>query len=750
MGPRIISIVSPRYRISLNRRTGSLRSFASRNPEQEFIDSGCGERPIFTLKLSDAAGKPGCLSARQAMKISFTREDGGNRTTIRFYFEKLGGQSINARVKIDSPKKEALTYWTIDIENNTGRVLEWIDFPCVTVSTKLSGRPGSERLLWSRSSGILFDPGKERLPETLQGDDIPGLTSEKGREISYPGIITAQLMACYNDKAGLYTAAYDPDGNLKIIAPFQIENAVRLTYVHFRGHANKQDSLPYPVVLGVFQGDWYAAAEIYRGWAQTQPWCKKPLPRNTPSWWLDSPIVTTFLPRGQYDCKENVSPNPDYLPLSNSLPYLDRLSRELESPLVPVIYSWEKHAPWTGPDAFPPYGGAKEFRRFFAAVARRGWHGGVCANGTRWVTAHHKMGYDGSAYFREHNGEKTVCRHPDGKLWAQEWDATWRKSYACCAGQPRTKKMVLRQIKMLLEYGCDFLYFYDQNGGGESFSCYARNHNHPPYPGIWQIDAMKRLLEDTWTPLKKSGRKFALLPEGPAAEPFIPYYNTADDVRHQLYPLGGEPVSLYNFLYHEYIQNFDSNCTEINDPDALLLKTALACVRGDGLQIILREKGRINRGHQVMWERTLLDQESCITLMRRVNKLRRGKGKKYLVLGRMQPPVAVQNVPERLFTNEGTTEQLVHKKPILVKMYGFPAVLSGSWRSPDGLFSHVLVNYGREPQNPIISLKGTGPATVTVTMVEAGKSFTRQVTLPGDLSIPMPSLSVALIETVPS
>ena len=220
MNPHIISVISPMYKLSLSRETGSLLSFASQKPGQEFIDPGCGERPLFTVQLRDMTGKPFRLSALQAKKISFTRKDAGDRTAICFEFERLGEQSINAHVKIDCPKEEALTYWTIDIENNTGQILEWIDFPCVTVPTKLPGRPGSERLLWSKSSGILFDLGKERLPDTLQEDSIPILTSERGRELSYPGIITAQLMVCYNDRAGLYTAAYDPDGSPKIIAPF--------------------------------------------------------------------------------------------------------------------------------------------------------------------------------------------------------------------------------------------------------------------------------------------------------------------------------------------------------------------------------------------------------------------------------------------------------------------------------------------------------------------------------------------------
>ncbi|MFH0963507.1 MAG: DUF6259 domain-containing protein [Planctomycetota bacterium] len=745
-----ISVTTSRYALALDNKTGSLVSFASREPQQEFLHPLCGHRPLFRIRLREETGGATHVSALQAATTCCIRQEDENETNLRLDFKRLAGQLISAHVQIRCPKDEALTYWTIDVENHTGQLLEWIDFPCVIVPTRLSDKAGSERLLWSRSNGALFDIGNRPLPESLRRDNIPSLTSETGRETCYPGIVAAQLMAYYNDKAGLYCAAHDGDGRVKIIAPFQVGEAVRLTFVHFRGSEGERDALSYPVVLGVFEGDWYAAAEIYRQWAHAQQWCKTPLPGDRSSWRPDSPIVTTFLLRTHYDCQESPSANPDYMPLSNSLPHLDRLASQLESPLAPLLYCWEKNAPWTAPDAYPPLGGEEEFRRFFDAIAKRGWHGGVCANGTRWVTAHHKAGYDGSAFFRDNHGEEIVCRHENGEPWVERWDSEWRTSMPCCAGQPLTTEMVLRQVKLLIEYGCDFLYFYDQNGGGESFACYAKNHKHPAYPGIWQTDKMRDLLGATRTLCAESGREIILLPEGPVAEPFIPYYDAAEDVNHTLFELGGEPIPLYNFLYHGYIQKFDSNLTMINDPDALLLKTALACVRGDGFQIVLREKGRINRGHQVMWERTLLDQKSCITLMRRANKLRRGKGGKYLILGQMQRPATIGNVPERVFTNEGWTHDLLKGAPVAARIHRYPSVLCSAWRSPDGSLAYVLVNYGHVPQEPIIPLEGEGPFIARTTMVEVGEAFTREGTLPCNLSIPMPSLSVALVELLAS
>ena len=49
--------------------------------------------------------------------------------------------------------------------------------------------------------------------------------------------------------------------------------------------------LPGDCVLGPFQGDWYDAARIYRGWAITAPWCAKgPMHQreDTPKWFLEN------------------------------------------------------------------------------------------------------------------------------------------------------------------------------------------------------------------------------------------------------------------------------------------------------------------------------------------------------------------------------------------------------------------------------------------------------------------------------
>jgi len=55
--------------------------------------------------------------------------------------------------------------------------------------------------------------------------------------------------------------------------------------------------LHYSVVLGVFSGDWYDAAQIYKAWASKQWWTKGNLTagKDTPLWLKKSGVVIDFL-----------------------------------------------------------------------------------------------------------------------------------------------------------------------------------------------------------------------------------------------------------------------------------------------------------------------------------------------------------------------------------------------------------------------------------------------------------------------
>ena len=114
----------------------------------------------------------------------------------------------------------------------------------------------------------------------------------------------------------------------------------------------------YEVVLQTFKGDWYEAAGIYRDWSRKQKWAALPLHQRTdvPDWLLDSPPHIIIRMQGQVDHGPG-EPNKEFLPYPKLVPLLEKVSKQIEAPLVGVVMAWEKPGPWVYPNSLPPVGG---------------------------------------------------------------------------------------------------------------------------------------------------------------------------------------------------------------------------------------------------------------------------------------------------------------------------------------------------------------------------------------------------------
>lgn len=339
--------------------------------------------------------------------------------------------------------------------------------------------------------------GRLRGPVEASMRGVNRNTPEKWRYNNYPGQwISTQLMAYYNDAGGLYVACDDNTGLPKFIDPLLENDGVTLAVGHYPGtQGPSKGKLPYNVVLGTFSGDWYAAAEIYRNWASKQPFCALKLAdrKDCPKWITDSAVGITFPMRGESDWDGPAKPNPEYTPATNALPYLDKLAAKLEeSPLMPIVFNWERGGPWVQPDAFPPLGGENDMKEFMAQAKEKGWHPIIYGDGLCWVVWQKNTDYDGMPYFRAHEGEAAVVRKWDGKLLEQRL-GDWRKGYRACVGTKGGREMVIGMTRKMAEFGPDAIQQFDQGPG--PIACYARDHGHPPVPGPWMAKSFNVLLK---------------------------------------------------------------------------------------------------------------------------------------------------------------------------------------------------------------------------------------------------------------
>jgi hypothetical protein len=119
-----------------------------------------------------------------------------------------------------------------------------------------------------------------------------------------------------------------------------------LGIAHVGDWQNGIADLGYNLALGSFKGDWYDATNLYREWSLHQNWANPLYKRDdVPEWLLESPPHIILRIQGELD-DGPTEPNEEFLPYPKCVPLLEKLSKKINAPLVPVIMSWERPGPW--------------------------------------------------------------------------------------------------------------------------------------------------------------------------------------------------------------------------------------------------------------------------------------------------------------------------------------------------------------------------------------------------------------------
>ena len=404
-----------RDQLAFDRRTHRLLSLCPLAvPQQEFLAS-TSEHPAFVIQYLDQQRQYQQLTSHQASTTTTRVEADGDGTILTAVFRGIAGLDLEATTRVRLSASDPLSRWNITIRNGAGIELVAVQYPFVVCAYRLGGKPGTERLLLPHGFGQLIPTPT---PQMLGPDCSTAweLRPENGSCNHYPGGQFAQFLAYYNNRAGLYLACEDTAGNVKRFRTVHREPGMRIGVAHIGDWPKRGErTLEYDTVLGSFSGNWYTAAGQYRDWSLRQKW-GTPLYRRTdvPSWLLESPPYITIRPQGILD-DGPVLPVKEFLPYEKCIALLAKIARRIEAPLVAVMMGWERGGSWVYPDCFPPIGGDASIRRFTTLARKRGWRVGSFCNGTRWVVGHNWNGYDGRTYYKQHGGDQSVCRLPDGQ-----------------------------------------------------------------------------------------------------------------------------------------------------------------------------------------------------------------------------------------------------------------------------------------------------------------------------------------------
>ena len=677
-----------------------------------------GKAPLFTVGYRSEEGD---LTRVTSNEMTCTGVE-GDESALKISFEWEGVRAV-ATVALDKHFE-----FGISVTAREGYITEWVNYPELAVPDDMKDKGGNSKILWGFNEGSLVDDMSEReRGHAYYEPEYPC----RGLMGVFPAVVETQFMAYYDDRSGLYIASHDNKNNLKGINYLRRWGGITLEFKHYTGaDFGETFTMDYPMVVEFFHGDYYDACEIYRSWFEvnkTPDFKKIPDNPKIPKWYSESPVVITYPVRGTHDMDE-MFPN-KLFPYINVMPHVERYEKLFGSKIMVLLMHWEGTAPWAPPIVWPPYGGEEKLRELIDALHERGDVLGVYCSGLGWTMKSNVVDdYNTYEQYERENLKEEMCISPKGEIRSNICQGQ-RVSYDMCPSRDFTVNTIVDQVKSMVSAGIDYVQLMDQNHGGTAFFCYSKNHAHPPVPGKWQADAVKRILS---TANEYTGQVL-LGCESAAAESYIPNLLFSDNRYHLNYGIG-RPVPAYAYVYHEYLNNFLGNQVSADwfydqgdYPETFYERIVYSFIAGDVITVVIDQDGKMDWcwGKRIKDE-SRPDQERIGTLVKNLNWWRQSEYKKYVHLGKMVKPLAIEC---------GEYEARRYKG----KLFTLPKVHTSAFLASDGSYGQFFATYMNGDEEFTVNIPTDGYTLV----YHDGKEVALEA---GVQTIKVPALSAVLIK----
>jgi len=524
---------------------GAVVSFRTR----EGVELGAvGQTPaaLFCLTVSRQAQVPGAetvLSSADASAFRSEVRGGAEGTCATFTYDGFTAGVGRVVCTVRAKPGDAMVRWGIAVEMRDGWVLEKVQYPSVALAAPLGTAVEDDAAVLGTAKG-----GVARRPGAMS----PGWRNAGIQ----PGNLAAQFGCYYDDRAGFYTAAEDGKGCPKELAVTRTGGGVVFSWSR-PCFATGTDTQAYDVVTSAFGGeagapaDWRDAADLYKAWALTQPWCATPFAQrgDLPAWLKDGPAMVRFGREWLAD--------PERIERWLTQFWLKRFPR---MPLITAYWGWEKRGSWVTPDYFPLYPSDEQFTNLVAKTRKMGCHAFPWPSGYHWTLTYNKRP-DGSFEWddRRHFDEAArahAVHSRDGNLYVRVPSWLNGGETACmCGGDPWTIRWWNEEIcAPLAKRGCELVQV-DQVVGANWPSCYAAGHGHPKGRGPWMTEAFTRQLLTMRETMRAAEPDAVVCFEEPNE-----WYNHIVGVQdYRDCEARQEWASVFNYLYHEFLPPFQSN-----------------------------------------------------------------------------------------------------------------------------------------------------------------------------------------------
>ena len=599
-----------------------------------------GRTSLFALKLRDRLGKSYVISSQSCQFVAFD----GN---VAYYTDK------NVDVSLTLQVKNGGLVCRVNVKNKTQDLLEWVELLSFSVGKALQDEAdGKGEIVYPYNEGcrVTNMAYRESMPFRYVEPDYPS----KNTFSIFPNMVFTQFIAYLVGGKGIYLGMHDAERTTKHVDFCYEENHIKIFMRAFCDVEYGEDyAMPFDSVLRVFEGDWTSAAEIYRQWFTKHTpdgLVKISEATDLPAWYQQSPLTVAYPLRGWRD--NDASENGLY-PYVNAYPFLEEIAKETDSKLMALLMHWEGTAPWAPPYVWPPYGGETEFSAFVDGLHQRDMLAGLYCSGLGWTQVSNIVAdYRMEEEFDRLRLFDSVCSDTDGRI-ASTICTAQRQGLDFCPACEKTKEIFKTEFDKLCASGIDYVQALDQNHGGGSYFCYGKDHGHTPAPGKWQQIEMNALLSS----IEKRGVLFGC--ESAAAEPFLAQLRFSDN-RYELNYYLGEPIPLYAYLYHEYVNNFMGNqiCAMLEKKENnFTYRLAYSFISGDMLTVVMDGNGDLLHAwcDYVPPADKKLDKSTVLPFIKTLNAWRKKGGKGFLHQGKMVVPMKIACGKEQFLLEDGKT-----------------------------------------------------------------------------------------------
>ena len=620
-------------------------------------------------------------SFAQSVSFSPATTSTGIQVTIQFnrFVVNASALNVSATLIVSVDNVSPLTTWQLSIANQDRITIESVDLPYLTGLGQMSTDPAKDYLAFPSFSGVLLqDPVHNFVPNRGWG-----------WQLYYPsGLENMQFLAYYSGQsgAGLYIASQDTAGYTKYLnSSRSSDNWLELDCFYVPTfQAGASVTVPYPVVVGVFHGDWFDAASLYRAWAVQQPWAQGgPLATRTdvPEWYKNTGMMAYKQTFTAYAASA-------YQSYSDLAPVAAAWQQQIQSSPLMNWIAWETPGPWVdSPDFLPPSQGWAAFDSAVSATH--------AAGGRLMVEPTTNDATVGAPSWG--NLQATASQQADGSMYLYQ-TSNYNQSYQPVpitnAQMDPTQPWhdaLLSLTSQLQQHGIDLIHM-DGNPGQVGI-CYAANHSHAPGGGNWWFQDYAQIYRD----VRKAGRAvnpdFAMGGEA-YAEPFLSLTDSGQDQTNDglvasttaggglVDPTKVSFIPLWQAVYHDYTLTY-SNLSFIDGHDLPYYR------RGFAIPLVWGEIPMVfadTCGPFPPWQLSGCN-PTLLQYLQRIVSLRTTYGYPFVVLGRMLRPPAPA-VPTYTVPAATQIPYTMANSPA----FNVPSILSSAWQSPQGDAALIFTN----------------------------------------------------------